>query len=510
MTADDRARDAGAEARGIGVNLLTLLAQASLPAFHVQLARLLGPGDYGLYSMANKLVDMASVLTLLGMDLVVTRQGSLAHANRDTPAAVRATGTALRVVLASGALVALGTALGAPYIAQVLHKPGLVTPLRTLVLVPIGYHAATMFLLATQARMVMKYDFWLRGLFQPLTLLALSTLALRAGAGLAGACAAVALGMTLTALLGAYFYGRELPLGPTLSRALRGPVDWALVRQGLPMVGLSLVWVLQGGLDVVFLGRFGPRQETDVGVYNACLVYVISLNQTRGAFYPIVSARLPALLAAGDRAATNAFVQRQQRWVAALATPLAVLFAGFGDGLLAVFGGGFTRGASALAVLAVGQLAGALAVPAYALLFGGNGRYSAYAGLLCVAVQLSVLGPLCQRYGPLGAALGASAGMVTAQVFQHWSAWRLHGVHGFSRALGKVFVSSGAGLLVGRALFQWLPLGLAPRFFLGVGAAAAVYLAALVALGLEAEERALLGSAWRRLKAAVATLRGKR
>jgi O-antigen/teichoic acid export membrane protein len=190
--------------------------------------------------------------------------------------------------------------------------------------------------------------------------------------------------------------------------------------------------------------------------------------------------------------------------------PLAVLFAGFGDGLLALFGGGYTRGAAALAVLALGQLAGALAVPAYALLFGGHGRFSAYAGLLCVAVELALLGPLCQRYGTVGAALGATAGMLAAQALQHYFAWRLHGVHGFSRALGRVTLANLAGFVVGRALFQALPLGLAPRFFLGVGAAAGVYLVTLSALGLEAEERALLDSLRARVRVIVAALRRKR
>ena len=76
------------EAHGIGINLLTLLAQAALPAFHVQLARFLHDSGYGVYTWSNTFVDMFSLLTLFGMDQAVARHVALAYAEKDDRAAV--------------------------------------------------------------------------------------------------------------------------------------------------------------------------------------------------------------------------------------------------------------------------------------------------------------------------------------------------------------------------------------------------------------------------------------
>jgi O-antigen/teichoic acid export membrane protein len=234
------------------------------------------------------------------------------------------------------------------------------------------------------------------------------------------------------------------------------------------------------------------------------VLYVVSLSQVRGAFYPVIAATLPPLLVKGDRAVTNEFIQRQTRWVALLAMPLCVLFAGFGDGLLAVFGGEFLRAAPALAILSIGHLSGALAVPAYALLLGGKARYSTIAAVSCLLFQLVALPILVPRYGLIGAAISSAAGMLLSQVVQLGFAWRIEGVHGFSLDLGKVAIAAAAGFACGRALFQWMPAPLVARFFVGVAVAAVVYAAVLASLGLRDDEREVVASTWQKLRGRLA------
>lgn len=498
--AEPPAHEAGREAKGVAVNFLTLLAQVSLPAFHIQLARLLGADDYGLYHYSNTVVDLVSVVTLFGMDLAVARKVSVAHKEGDVAGAARATGGALRIVVLSGLVAGVLLALAAPALAAWAREPRLVIPLRTLVLVPVAYHAASMFLIATQAKMVMKWDFWARGIFQPLCLLALTSVLLRTGGGLASACAAVALGMGLTCALAAHFYGREFPLGATMAAAWQ-PIDRDLLRAGVPLVLTNLTWTLQGSLEVILLKRYGTG--ADVGAYGACMRYVVSLAQVRGAFFPVVAAAIAPALARGDAAGLTAFLQRQTRWLAIVAMPLAVLFAGFGDGLMAVYGRDFVSATPALALLAVAHLWSALALSAYVLPLSGHARYGAAVAVVGTALQCVLLPVLVPRYGILGAALSSATSLVVSQCAQLTLAWRLARVHGFSWGLLKVAAAAAAGFAVGRGVFVTLPAALAARFFAGVGAALGVYVAALVALGLAPEERALVAGAIGRLRAAV-------
>lgn len=491
--------DAGREARGVGVNLLTLLAQASLPAFYVVLTNGLGTSAFGLYALAASIVDPLSGITMFGMDLALNRRASVAHTEGDTDRAVAASAGALRVVFTSGVLVTLALVLAAPLVAGWNRSPGLVGPLRAYAAQPIGYHLASIFIVATQAKMVMKYDFWARGLFQPLALLALTSLTLLLGWGATGAAGAVTAGMTLTTVLAAYFYSREYPLGRTLRSAVRDPIDWGLVRMGAPMVLLGLVWNLQGAVDLWALARY--RDEAAVGAYKGALIWVVSLSQVRGTFAPVIYATLPPMLERGDTDAIRAFIQRQNRWVAVIAMPLCVLFAGFGEGLLALYGRGFRAGTGALAILALGNLCGALAVPGYVLLLGGHTRYSTLAGASCLAFQLASLPLLVPRYGLAGAALSSALGMLLSQVVQQGFAWRVARVHGFSWGLAKVAIAALSGLALGRLVYAALPPDIRVRFFGGVGVAAVVYLVVLVALGLTAEEREMFAAGVARVRA---------
>lgn len=489
--------EARRDLKGASINLLTILAQAALPAFHVQLARTLGGSRYGLYSWANSFVDMLSVITLLGMDVALSREVSEAHASGDHGRALRATATALRVVFLSGVAVAVGVGVMAPTIARIQHKPDLVTPLRTLVLLPVGFHLATVFLTALQARRVMVPDFWTRGIAQPLSVFALTTLVLRLHGGLPSACLAVAVGMSFTAIISALFYGKELSLRDTLSRAAFAPTDWPMVRMGLPLVATNLIFAVQGKLDAFFLGYHLSSEE--VGAYGACVLYVVSLSQVRSAFYPGVCATVPAGLRANDTVGLNRFLRRQTRWVALLAAPLFVLFAGFGDGLLSVFDAHFARASSALAILAIGHLSSALSVAPYALLLSPYARLTFFTGSFSVIAQCVLLPTLIPRFGLAGAAASTATVLCLLNGAQNVITWRVLGLHGLSWGLAKVLFAASLGFAAGRALFVGLPYSLAPRFFAGVGVAAVVYVLAVVVLGLDADEKALVRDGWRKL-----------
>lgn len=496
---------AAREARGVSISLLTLLAQASMPAFHVMLSRGLGASPYGLYAWSNMVVEMLSVVTLLGMDLAVTRETSVAVAERDDARVERAVAQGLRVVLLSGAAVAALLAVGSPAIAHWAGKPDVVGPLRALIAVPIAYHAATMFLLATNARLAMHYDFWTRGLFQPLTLLAVTALALRLNLGIVGACVAVATGMGLTAVMASVFYGREFSLSRTLRHALTAPTDTALLRAGLPLVAMNLVAALRGRIDAFWLLRYGT--EADVGAYNACMLYAVSLFQIRSAFYPVIGARLPGLLESGDRVALREFLARQVRWVALLATPVFVLFAGLGDGLLAIFGRGFLYAVPALGWLALGQFFSALSLPVYVLPLGRRAHLSTLSAAVAIALQLVVPRLLIPRWGLAGAAFSFALALIVAESLALVFSWRITKVHALSIGLLKPLVAGAGAWAAARGVQSFVHEGVAARFFAGAGAGALVYLALVALLGFDEVERGIVRDGVGRVRAALARRR---
>jgi O-antigen/teichoic acid export membrane protein len=398
--------------------------------------------------------------------------GTSAGRDEEVP---RTVGTALRVVVLSGLIIAAGVFFAAPWIAAARHDPACVTPLRALSTVPIFYHVTTVFITATQATHVMRYGFWARGVVQPLVLLGLTVVALRAGAGVLGVCLALLAGMALTAALAAVFYGRLFPLRPTLEAALRGPMDEGMLRFAGPLVSAGVLTAVLGYIDMLLLGLLGVR-AAEVGFYAMCLLYAQTLSQVRSVFDPSVQALIPPLYERGDRAALRSSLARQTRWSMALAAPVFVLFAGFSDVVLRVFGREFSHGAAALAILCVGQVVNALALTAWLLPGTGHTRVTARLSVVWATIETVALCVLVPRYGINGAALAAALGLAGLQISQSFAAWKITGVHGYSVALVKTALVAGAALLVGRAALALAPGGLVARFGVAITLAALVYL----------------------------------
>lgn len=476
---------AGRDARNVGVNALGIAAQAALPAFHVQLARYLGAGGYGLYTWSAALVDLFSIVTLFGCDQAVMRRVSL-----DGKASAATVGSALRVVLVSGGAVAAALFVAAPAIASMQNKPGLVGPLRCLAVVPIAYHASTVLLVATQALGTMRWAFWARSVVQPLVLLATTGVALRLGLGPAGAALAVAVGMASTALVSLVFYARVMPLRETLIAVALGPLDRDMLRVALPLVVANVLWAVGARVDMLVLGHYGDAR--DVGAYAACGLYAASLSQIRGAFEPVTSGLIAPALAKGDVRGLSDAIRRQTRWLAYAAFPLAAAFVAFGDRLLRVFGRDFAGGAPALALLAVGHTANALALASFALSLGGHPRLTTYVAGGALVLESALALWLVPRFGIVGAAAALASGMVLAQSAQLVLAARVVGVRGLSVDLvvvaGCALLAAGAG----RATYEAMPnAALLVRFATGTGFAALLYAALAWSLAVTRPDRAL-------------------
>jgi len=481
------------DARGAAVNLFGLVAQAALPAFHVQLARYLGAGGYGLYTWSQAVVDVLSVATLFGCDQAVMRAVSL-----DRASAARAVGSALRVVVLSGLAMFAVVYAAAPLIAAAQHKPELVAPLRCLAIVPLLYHVSTVLLVATQAAGIMRYMFWARSVAQPIVLLVVTGIALRAGAGPAGAACAVAIGMGATAIASAAFYARAFALGPAVRAALSGALDREVLRVAFPLALAGMLWAVAARVDSFFLGHYASAE--DLGAYAACVLYATSITQLRGAFEPTTSALVAPAIARGDARGLGGAIQRQTRWLSLLALPLAALFVGFGDPLLRVFGHAFTEGRAALAALAIGHVANALALASFTIPLSGHARATTMVAAIVVVVQSVACVVLVPRWGVLGAAIAMSAGLVMAQVAQNVIAAKLLGVVGVPFDVVAIAACAAVAVAIGRVAFGALSLDLAPRFFASVALAAGIYAPLAWTVALNGEDRALVRGALRRAR----------
>lgn len=277
-----------------------------------------------------------------------------------------------------------------------------------------------------------------------------------------------------------------------------GRGDWrvvwgfALPRAGSAAIDASSMWV-----GVLLTAVLAGQEQA--GVFGAVGRYVLAGQLALQGFRVAVAPQLSRLLGAGQVDAAAALHRRTTTWVIALSWPVYLLLAGFGPGFLALFGGGFTAGGAALAVLSVAMLVnvGCGNVQTLLLMSGRSGLHlAATVTGLATNVVAGVL--LVPRYGALGAAISWSAGIVVENALATAAARRvLHrplwtAPAGPGRGwLGSPLGAAG-GVVVVMAVAGGIGLAAGGRGLLGLGVALAVLVAGLaVALSRRAVRSAV-------------------
>jgi len=217
-----------------------------------------------------------------------------------------------------------------------------------------------------------------------------------------------ALGANVAAMAMAFVVGAVL-LRRALPSVLRSvPQEFATrewLRASLPMMLISGVWAANNYLTTLVVGTLdGPRPA---GVYSVVekgaeliVVLLVAANM------PLAPA-IARLNARGDRRGLEHVTERIASAALLVSAPIALAFIFFPGLYLGLFGAGFESGATAMIILAAGQLVNAAAGPAGNVLIMTGHEGAAVKGIAAGLVANIVLGVLLVP--PLGATGGAIA-----------------------------------------------------------------------------------------------------
>jgi O-antigen/teichoic acid export membrane protein len=488
------------EARRVSINLLGLVAQVTGPAYHALVARAVGVGGYGLLGASTSLVDGGAFVVLFGMDLGVRRWVGRALAEGHGEDVHGVVATALRLVVLAGAALFAVAYVAAPWLADWLHKPGMVAPLRVLALGPLIGHVGSVLLCATQGAQEMKYAVFTRGLVQPLTLFAFVGLAAWLHPGVLATAAALVMVGVVTTAVAAWCYHLHFGLRDTLRAMMHGRNEPALTRYGAQLVAASVFWVVLARLDLLVYGRFAGAGA--VGVMAACVVFSSAIPQVKAAFDTYLSTIIPRTLELGDLHGLRAGVARLARWSVLCVVPVYLVFGVFAGAMLSILGAEFAVGGEALAILLAGQLIAALCSSSLVIPMSGRTRIFGLTAIACGVLEATLLFLLIPRMGLRGAALASAVGIATPPLFLASLAYALTGATPVSRPVVRALVAGGLGGTAGRTLYALLPGSAIARAAAGIPAALLVYLVALLVLRLHAEDRALVVGVLRALRRA--------
>ena len=488
---------------GAGTTFVAKVANTGIKFLtQIVLCRLLGAHGFGLYALAIVISQVGELFAGMGLESGSVRFVSIHLSEGD---ARRLKGVLLHSVglpLIGGVCLATALFLLADPLARGLFdKPDLAIALR---IVAIGLPFGAVMTVLAFASTGFGVTHYLAAVWtlHPALNLVLATALCLAGAGVVGATSSWAASGVVGAAVAFVCIRRAWPM--LTSSAVR-PV-FALRRLlafSVPLAFGNLLWLVLLWTDVLALGYFRGAEE--VGIYRATsqtsllpTLIIVSINII---FAPTIA----SLLNRREREQSREVFQTTARWILTATLPIFIMLAVRGVQVFRVLGAGFEAGSLPLLMLAIGQLVTAGTGSCGQVLVMSGHQYLKLFGDLAMAITNVVLNILLiPRWGMVGAAAatGVSVAMVhILRLVQVW--WVLRLTPYTVRYLKAIVAGSAAG-----ACGVLLRSPLDGLHFLAVlalvGAAMIVlYVLLLIMLGLEPEDRSILGDLASRVRRVV-------
>lgn len=206
-------------------------------------------------------------------------------------------------------------------------------------------------------------------------------------------------------VLGAAILRRSLPHHAKTEQPEHAMREW--VRSALPLLLFSAIQALNAQVEVILLGAI--KSSRDAGLFSVAvrasgIVPFVLL----AAGYPL-SPMIARLHASGETALLRKTVRRAAIGIFVASLPLAVGVVVFARPLLALFGGEFKGGVTALVVLSVGQLVyAAMGLAGTVLVMTGNESWLVKGVIAGAVTNIGLNALLIPPFGLTGAATGST------------------------------------------------------------------------------------------------------
>lgn len=481
-------------ARGAGIVFVgSLLGSGLRYLFQIAIARTMGPESFGVFSLGFTIFRWISIIAEIGLLSGVVRYVALFQAERDT---ARVKGTIILAVrltfLSSSALALLLFLLAGPIAQDFFHEPELVGVLRWFALAIPFTTPATAMLYAIQGFKIMEHTILVKEIVAPLGRLLLLLLLLVLGGTLYGVVATYTVVAILATVLAYHFLTRTFP--HLSDRALR-PIyeSKEILTFSYPFLFAQVLTFANLWMDSTFLGYFWTSQE--VGIYSAAqrtaFLSTLIMLSFNAIFAPVISG-----LCAEERFDELGHHFRSiTKWMFTINLPICLAMLLFAEPLMGIFGSQFSSGATSLRILSLGWLIMSATGPANrTIAMSGRSKLNLANILVAFALHVALNLFLIPRHGIVGAAwattistgLGSVVICLEVNLLLRIFPYRLDFLKPLVAGLvpAAVVLFLGSHGLPGRGLVA--TIALAALFALA-------YLGLLLLLGLDQEDRIVLG-----------------
>lgn len=379
--------------------------------FIFTVARLLGPGKLGTFTLSFTVVQLVAILALLGLDNLIIRKVAAAKAANNPASLKQSFQTAATITGFSSIILSILLYVSGDFLAtNIFHKPGLAEHLRVIsfALPPfvwINLHAAAF----RGSKNMIGFTLFKTAIPLINTLLILiswyGALSITPTLGFTVA-------VIIVCILYIFSWRKFSDLG-NIEKVTSFP--WKeTIKESLPMMITGSIFFILNWIDNLFIGFF--RTEADVGIYDTAFKIASASAIILQAVNAIQAPVFAEFNAGGDIRKLRQSVFHSNRLLFISTLPITVIMLLMPGFLLSFFGEEFKVGALCLSILSVSNMLSAIC-GSVGILLQMTGHQIVYNRIILIAAFLSVILNilLIPKFGIVGAAIASSV----AKVFQN-------------------------------------------------------------------------------------------
>lgn len=451
--------------------------------FNLLVPRVFGAGLYGVYSYGYTLAMIASGFALFGTDKSILK---FIPEHEDNPAEQnRILGLVSLTALGGGVVVGAAIyafapeitelTLGNPLLTDVLRIFALFVPLQTLVSVVVSVF---------QSLELPEYQMAILNGIMPAFRLLGAALAVAIGATIVGLTAAVVAAIALTLVVALALMLSRTSLRPAGESSKTGLTEF--YKFSLPLTFQRAGTLLYNQTDILMVGIF--LAGSSVGIYKISWVMSRLLRIPLGGFNQLFPPIASRLYTNGEFAELDSLYARVTRWIFTLSLFPAIAAIIYSSELLLLFGPGFSRGEPVLVLFVLAQLTNAGVGPSNYVLIMTEHQYLAVTNDWLVGGLNVVLNYVfIQSFGLIGAAVASAGVLAGVNILRVIEIWYTERLFPYSMKFLKPLLAGLAAAVVMYGL-QTVLSGYV-LLFVGGAVGAVAYVAVLVVLGVEREDR---------------------
>ncbi|HEY0720248.1 MAG TPA: flippase [Gammaproteobacteria bacterium] len=391
-------------------------------------ARLLGPTEFGVYSIVMAAVTLLSTLAVLGLPSLVTREVAVHHSKAQWSLLKGVLVTSHRWVIVASLLLMLAVAgIATGFMSR--YPLTVVGWASALLLIPLMAFNQLRAALLRGLHWVVAADIpelVVRPMLVTLGVTIVYALSITADSN--AALSVQAASVLVALLVGSWLLARRVPGQIKNVHSEHRRESW--LRGSGVFLTITIVGMLESQLPLYMLGALSKSEDAALFQVASQIVGVVVLGLT--AVNLPLQPKLAAAWGQGKKVQAQQLVSESAKMASVLAIAAAVIIMPFAEQLLSIYGEQYTGSAWALRILVMGQIFNALSGSCGVVLaMTGHQKLQLMGLILALLVNLVVAIFAIPMFGVVGAAMATTFSLLLWNMLLMFFAWKKTGLRSF-------------------------------------------------------------------------------